>query len=131
MHGSKTLTVNIRAPFDTAWEFISNPENLHLWTVEFALSAPTKMGGLYRVETPRGTLDLFVKANREAGTIDFHFGRDGHFGCSPSRLVPVGGGVLYIFTQMEPENAPAGLFEKLVANVIRELDILKDRLESA
>lgn len=131
MHRSETLSVTIRAPFDTAWEFISNPQNLHLWTVDFALSAPTKRGDIYRVETPRGTLDLFVKANRETGTIDFHFGRDGNFRRSPSRLVAVDGGVLYIFTQFEPENAAAGLFEQLVANVARELHILKERLESA
>jgi hypothetical protein len=99
--------------------------------VDFALSAPTKQGDIYRVETPRGILDLFVKANRETGTIDFHFGRDGHFRSSPSRLVAVNGGVLYIFTQSEPENAAAGLFEQLVANVSRELHILKERLESA
>jgi hypothetical protein len=40
------------------------------------------------------------------------------------------GKVAYYFTQSEPENAPPGLFEKLVSNVERELGILKEILES-
>jgi hypothetical protein len=131
MQRSATRSVAIRAPFDCAWDFIANPENLHLWTVDFALYAPTRAGEVYRVETPRGSLDLFVKTDRQAGTIDFHFGKEGRFRSSPSRLLPVDGGVLYVFTQFEPDDAPAGLFERLVVNVEKELQILKERLESA
>jgi len=127
---SQTLGVSIRTSFERAWDFIANPENLHLWTVDFAIAPPTKAGELFRVETPRGPLDLFVKTHPEAGTIDFHFGRDGRFGCSPSRLVRLDGCVLYVFTQLEPENAPPGTFERLVSNVARELEILRTQLEA-
>jgi hypothetical protein len=127
---SETLSVTIQTSFDKAWTFIVNPENLHLWTIDFALSSPKKAGGIYQVETPRGLIELFVKLNRDAGTIDFYFGRDGRYGCSPSRLFPNDEEVLYIFTQFEPDHAPPGLFEKLVSNVRKELQILKERLES-
>jgi hypothetical protein len=127
---SETLSVSIQTSFDNAWTFISNPENLHLWTVDFALATPQKAGNIYKVETSRGVIDLFVEGDKNTGTIDFYFGREGRYGCSPSRLIPNDDGVLYIFTQFEPNDAPPGLFEKLVSNVKKELQILKERLES-
>lgn len=132
MKRSETLGITIETSFDKAWEFISNPENLHLWTVDFALEPPEKNGDVYNVKTPRGVIELFVKTSREDGEIDFHFGKDGHFESSSSRLLALHGGgeVAYYFTQSEPENSPPGLFEKLVSNVKRELDILKEILES-
>jgi len=126
---SETLSVTIQTPYGNAWAFISNPENLHLWTVDFALSPPKKAGYIYKIETPRGVMELFVRSDRERGTIDFFFGRDGQYGCSPSRLLPNGDGVLYVFTQFEPRDAPPGLFERLVSNLKKELQILKKRLE--
>lgn len=128
MRRSETLSVAIATSYDRAWSFISDPENLHLWTVDFALSKPRKDGEVWKVETSRGPLDLYIRADRASGVIDFHFGRDGHFGCSPSRLLANDDGVVYIFTQFEPENAPAGLFERLMDNVRKELMILRDRL---
>lgn len=130
MRQSETVSVSIQTSFDKAWAFISAPENLHLWTVDFALSSPRKTGDIYKVETPRGVIDLFVKDDRNAGTIDFYFGREGRYGCSPSRLVLNDDGVLYIFTQFEPNDAPPGLLEKLVSNVKKELQILKELLEA-
>jgi hypothetical protein len=125
---SETLSVSIPTTFERAWDFLSGPENLHLWTVDFASERPRKVGDAYRVETPRGPLDLFVRCDRATGVIDFHFGRDGRFGCSPSRLLADGDGVVYVFTQFEPEGAPPDLFEQLVANVREELRILRELL---
>ncbi len=132
MNRSETLSITIEASFDRAWDFITSPGNLHLWTVDFALETPEKEGDIYRVKTPRGVIDLFVRTAGEEGRIDFYFGRGGHYQKSSSRLVELdrGRGVAYYFTQSEPENAPPGLFEKLVSNVERELVILKEILES-
>jgi len=129
---SETLSITIETTFDKAWDFISNPENLHLWTVDFALEPPERNGDIYNVKTPRGVIDLYVKTSRVDGKIDFYFGRDRHFESSASRLLTLHGSgeIAYYFTQSEPKNAPPGLFEKLVSNVKRELEILKEILES-
>lgn len=129
MQRAETLSAYLNAPFDKVWDFISNPENLHLWTVDFALTPPQKIGDVYRVQTPRGERDLYVKTNKDLGVIDFYFGTGGNYGCSPSRIIQSGEGVIYIFTQFEPAGAPPGLFERLVENVKKELSILKDLLE--
>ncbi|MFQ5520392.1 MAG: hypothetical protein ACE5FK_03240, partial [Candidatus Methylomirabilia bacterium] len=121
--------IAIQVPFDHAWTFLTDATKLHLWTVDFALAPPEPQGDVFRVKTPRGELDLFVRADQETGVIDYYFGRDGRYRCSPSRLVRTGDGVLYIFTQFEPPGAAAGLFETLVANVRKELEILKSLLE--
>jgi hypothetical protein len=120
----------MKVPFDRAWAFLTDPTNLHLWTVDFALAPPEARGDTFRVRTPRGELDLFIRADRDTGVIDFYFGRDGQFRCSPSRLFRTGNGVLYIFTQFEPPGAAPGVFETLVENVRKELHILKLLLES-
>lgn len=130
MRRSETLSVSIQTSFEKAWVFISNPENLHRWTVDFATSPPEKVGDLYKVKTPRGVLQLFVKSDRQTGVIDFYYGTEGRYKCSPSRLLRNDGGVVYIFTQFEPDDALPGLFEKLVSNVKKELQLLKEQLES-
>lgn len=130
MRRAETLSVNLNAPLERAWKFISNPQNLHLWTVDFALAPPKQRGDVFEVQTPRGALELFVRSDRDTGTIDFYSGREGKFRCSPSRLVPNGDGCIYIFTQFEPPDAPPGLFEKLVENVRKELQLLSDRFSN-
>ncbi|MGH7177133.1 MAG: hypothetical protein ACREJC_07130 [Tepidisphaeraceae bacterium] len=127
MRRAATLSVSLKAPFDEVFDFVSDAQNLHLWTVDFATSPPERRGDLFVVATPRGPLELFVRGNRESGVIDFHFGRDGQFRCSPSRLVRNEDGCVYMFTQFEPPDAPPGLFEKLVENVRKELEILENR----
>lgn len=129
MDRSETLSIAIQVPFDHAWTFLTDATKLHLWTVDFALAPPERQGDVFRVRTPRGELDLFIRADQETGVIDYYFGRDGQYRCSPSRLVRTGDGVLYIFTQFEPPGAALGLFETLVANVRKELKILKSLLE--
>jgi len=129
MERSETLSVAIQAPFDHAWALLTDATKLHLWTVDFAVAPPEPRGDTFRVQTPRGELDLFIRADQATGVIDFHFGRDGKFRCSPSRLVRTEEGVLYIFTQFEPPGAAPGLFETLVNNVRKELEILKSLLE--
>jgi hypothetical protein len=126
---SETLFITMNVPFDRAWAFLTDPTKLHLWTVDFAIAPPEPHGDSFRVQTPRGELDLFIRADQATGVIDFHFGRDGNFRCSPSRLLRTGDGVLYIFTQFEPPGGTPGQFETLVANVRKELAILKSLLE--
>lgn len=130
MERAETLSIAMQVPFDRAWTFLADATKLHLWTVDFAVAPPEPRGDMFRVRTPRGELDLFVRADQATGVIDFYFGRDGKFRCSPSRLVRTGDGVLYIFTQFEPPGAAPGLFETLVDNVRKELEILKSLLEA-
>jgi hypothetical protein len=132
MRRAETLSVSLAVPFDRAWELLSDPRNLHRWTVDFATEPPRARepgGDVFLVQTPRGPLDLVVRCDRASGVIDFHFGRDGRLRCSPSRLIRnEDDGCVYVFTQFEPPDAPPGIFERLIENVRRELELLKSIL---
>ena len=129
MRRAATLSVSLGAPMERVFDFVSDPRNLHLWTVDFATEPARRRegGDVYVVQTPRGPLDLFVRGDRATGVVDFFFGRDGTYCSSPSRLVPNGDGCVYVFTQFEPPDAPPGLFERLVESVKKELEILERR----
>lgn len=130
-----TLSISLSAPAERVFDFVSDPANLHLWTVDFATEPPRRRAGgddVFIVQTPRGPLDLFVRSDRATGVVDFFFGRDGKYRSSPSRVVPIDeDGCVYLFTQVEPPDAPPGLFERLVENVQRELEILAERFGKA
>lgn len=126
---SRTLGVSIDAPFERAWQLIADPGNLHLWTVDFALAPPRREGALYKVQTPRGELDLFVESDRCSGVIDFNFGRDGHYRRSPSRLLRNNDCVVYVFTVFAPDDADEAAFDRLAGHVEAELQRLRELLE--
>jgi hypothetical protein len=87
MARATTLSVDLHSPSDEVWRFISDPRNLHLWTVGFVIEpAQVKQNDVFAVQTPRGSLDLFVRADAQSGVIDFHFGRDGVFRVAHLRL---------------------------------------------
>lgn len=130
MERSETLSIAIRVPFDHAWALLTDATRLHLWTVDFVIAPPEPHGDTFRVQTPRGELDLFIRADRATGVIDFYFGKGGQYRCSPSRLLRTGDGVVYVFTQFEPPEAAPGLFETLVNNVRKELEMLRSLLEA-
>ena len=131
MRRAETLSVSLAVPFEQAWDFLSDPRNLHRWTVDFATAPPqpTANDAVFAVQTARGSLELFVRCDQASGVIDFHFGRGGQFRCSPSRLIRNDDGCIYVFTQFEPPGAAPGLFETLVANVRQELKLLRELLE--
>lgn len=65
MSRATTLSVDLLAPFDRVWPFISDPRNLHLWTVDFAISEPQlKSNDIYIVLTPARTARI-VRAMRQ------------------------------------------------------------------
>ena len=130
MRQAATFSVSLGAAFDRVFDFLADARNLHLWTVEFALEAPVQRGDMFEVTTPRGTLELRVRADRASGVIDYLIGPAGKGNAAHSRLLRVDDGCVYVFTQFEPPGAPPGLFERLCGNVSKEMEILKGRFGS-
>ncbi|MBI3462459.1 MAG: hypothetical protein HY000_05275 [Planctomycetes bacterium] len=61
--------------------------------------------------------------------IDFSYGTGGQFNRSPTRLVPEGDGVVYVFLQFAPPDLPPAQLEGIVMVVEEELALLKRQLE--
>lgn len=94
-------TVELAAPFETAFRYIADPRTLPEWTHAFRSASD----GRATLATPKGEVDvrLVVKASREAGTVDWIMTfPDGSVGHAFSRLVDRGGRTLYSFVLVTP-----------------------------
>src|SRR5207244_9846441 len=77
--------IEIRAPRDRVFEFLSNPRNLPQWAHAFTSVEDERA----RLQTPMGAVDvhLSVSADAETGTVDWRLGfPDGTVGLAQSRV---------------------------------------------
>ena len=114
------------------FEFVRNPANLPKWAHAFVSAAD---GGA-RLETPAGTVDvnLEVKANAEAGSIDWHLTfPDGTIGLAQSRVTGTTRGTsIYSFVLHAPPVALEQIEGALAAQISTlrtELATLKSLME--
>lgn len=114
-------TIEIEAPCDATFKFISDPRTLPEWTHAFR----SVSNGRATMVTPKGSVEvgLRVESSRVAGTIDWVMTfPDGSVGRAFSRLIDLGNRTLYCFVLMAPpvplEQLEGALEEQ--ARVLRE-----------
>jgi hypothetical protein len=125
-------TIEIQAPWDAAFEYVADPQNLPEWTHAFRSVA----SGRATMATPRGLVDvgLRVESSRAAGTVDWIMTfPDGSVGRAFSRLIDLGHRTLYSFVLTAPpvplEQLESALEEQ--ARVLREeLAVLQRKLST-
>ena len=125
-------TIEIGAPCDAAFKYISDPRTLPEWTHAFR----SVSNGRATMVTPRGSVEvgLRVESSRPAGTIDWIMTfPDGSVGRAFSRLIDLGSRTLYSFVLMAPpvplEHLEGALEEQ--AKVLREeLGALQGKLSN-
>jgi hypothetical protein len=116
-------TIEIEAPCDAAFKYISDPRTLPEWTHAFCAVSD----GRATMVTPRGTVEvrLHVESSRFAGTIDWIMTfLDGSVGRAFSRLIDLGSRTLYSFVLMAP---PVAL-EQLEGALEEQARVLKEEL---
>jgi hypothetical protein len=94
-------TVELPAPFDVAFRYVSDPGTLPEWTHAFR----AVVDGRATLTTPRGAVDvgLEVRASRDTGTVDWVMTfPDGSVGRAYSRLVARGDRTLFSFVLLAP-----------------------------
>ncbi len=121
MRNCDVQTIEIEAPYDAAFKYISDPRTLPEWTHAFR----SVSNGRATMVTLRGSMEvgLRVESNEAAGTIDwFMTFPDGSVGRAFSRLIDLGNRTLYSFALMAPpvplEQLEGALEEQ--ARVLRE-----------
>jgi hypothetical protein len=118
-------SIQIDAPYDTAFEYIANPAALPEWTHAFA-----SVRGRHAVmRTPAGEVDvdLDVRASREHGTIDWTMTFPGGDRATAwSRVVRHRSSVIYTFVLQAP---PVPL-EQLEGTLRDQSQILSRELEA-
>jgi hypothetical protein len=116
-------SIEIAAPFSTAFHYISDPSNLPEWTQAFKHVAD----GQATMETPAGTVQvgLRVEASEPHGTVDWTLTfADGGVAKASSRLIPHGDRSIYTFVL----EAPPVPLERLEGALAEQSRILKTEL---
>ena len=121
-----THSVTIEAPFDVAWNYISNPLNQPNWAINFVKDARMQ-GEKVIMTTIMGEDTVDWETNREHGTID-SIGSDGSV--TPSRLIEIGDSLQYIFTFSMPLHVPDEAFNQGKQGMEEELATLKNIIEA-
>ncbi len=126
---SRTLSISIRCSPDTAYEFVTNPENLPKWAHGLARWV-RKQGSDWIVDTPQGPMKIrFADANR--------FGVMDHYVTTPSgqevyvpmRVLPNDSGSEVIFTLFRLPDMSDETFAEDMKLVNSDLRALRDMLE--
>jgi hypothetical protein len=121
-----THSVTIEAPFDVAYDYISNWRTQTEWATSFAKAIREENGQII-MTTPQGDAPIDWRTNRELGTVDIIFPTgDGAY----SRLFANGNSLQYTFTFSLPVTIPDEVFQQGQINMDEELVNLKRIVEA-
>ncbi|MGK3994841.1 kynureninase [Sorangium sp. So ce1024] len=128
MHCS-THAVLIAASAERVFEVVSDPAQIPRWAVHFCSSVRADGDALWAT-TPRGEVRFAVRADRALGVVDFgHLGADGAWRYSPTRVMPVEGGAVYLYTFFRRPGISEERFEAMRREMEEELALLKRLVE--
>ncbi|WP_437626180.1 kynureninase [Sorangium sp. So ce1151] len=128
MHCS-THAVLITASAERVFEVVSDPARLPLWAVHFCSSVRADGGALWAT-TPRGEVRFAMRTDRALGVVDFgHLGADGAWRYSPTRVMPVEGGAVFLYTFFRRPGISDERFEAMKREMEEELALLKRLVE--
>jgi hypothetical protein len=127
-----TATIEIQAPPERAFSFLADPERLPVWAIGFAKSI-AREGDAWVVTLRSGErLPLRVDADPATGVVDFvSLPAPGVEAPAHSRVLAHGDGTLYTFSMHQGPDMPDTVFDAQVAELERELTVLKAHLESS
>ena len=124
-----TQSVTIAAPADRTFEFLADPANLPRWAIGFARRV-RRDGDGWIVETGQGEMPIRFETDPRLGVIDFHITvAPGTEVAARSRVLPLGEGAEYLFTQHQNGGMPDEAFDAQVRALSHELGALKALLE--
>ncbi len=129
MLASRTLSVSIQCSPDTAYEFVTNPENLTKWAHGLARSV-RKQGSDWIVETPQGPMKIRFADENRFGVMDHYVTMpSGQEVYVPMRVLSNGSGSEVIFTLFRLPDMSDERFAEDMELVDSDLRALKVELE--
>jgi hypothetical protein len=127
-----TTSVEIEAPPSDAFAFVADGEKLPLWAIGFA-KAVEPDGDRWIVTLASGQrLPLRIDSDPATGVVDYvMLPAAGVETPAHTRVMPHGAGALYAFSMHQAPDLPDEVFDAQVAELERELAVLKAHLETA
>lgn len=129
---TNTQSVTIEAPPEHVFEFVADLAKLPKWAIGFAKDI-RRENGSWLVRTGSGD-EIAIRAvtDRSLGVVDYYMSpQPGKDVPAATRVVPNGEGAVYVFTMFQPPGMPDEVFEQQIAELGRELIVLKANVESA
>jgi hypothetical protein len=128
-----TTSISIAAPATDAFAYLADAETLPVWAIGFAKAIERDGDDRWLVTLASGeTVPLRVDADPATGVVDFvSLPAPGIEMPAHTRVVPHGAGTLYIFSMHQTPDLSDEGFDAQVAELARELTVLKAHLESA
>jgi hypothetical protein len=121
-----TTSIQIAASPEASFDFLADGTTLPRWAIGFA-KAIERAGEDWVVTLGSGErMPLRIAADRRCGVIDFLSELPAH-----SRVLPHAGATLYTFTMHQAPEIPDEAFDAQIAELERELTVLKAHLETA
>jgi hypothetical protein len=127
-----TTSITIDASRDDAFAYLADGEKLPVWAIGFA-KAIERAGGEWIVTLASGDrMPLRIDSDAITGVIDYvSLPAPGVETPAHTRVVAHDTGTVYTFTMHQSEGMPDGTFDAQIAELARELQVLKAHLESA
>jgi hypothetical protein len=129
---SHTTSITIDAAPQRAFGYLNDAENLPVWAIGFAKAVePTTDGWLVTLASGE-RMPLRIESHEPTGVIDFvSLPAAGVEVPAHTRVVAHGAGTLYTFCMHQAAGMPDAVFDAQVAELARELQVLKAHLESS
>lgn len=128
---TRTHTLPLAAPKETAFAFLANVENLPKWATQFCRRLTRDAAGRWIVETPEGEIFFRIAADPATGVVDMYGGpSEAQTVCWPARVVARPGGSLFIFTAFQYPGMPDAVFAAQCDGLLREFEHIRAHIEA-
>jgi Polyketide cyclase / dehydrase and lipid transport len=129
---SHTTSIAIESPPAQAFAFVADGAKLPVWAIGFA-KAIEPDGDRWLVTLASGErVPLRIDSDARTGVVDYvMLPAPDVEAPAHTRVVPHAGGTLYTFSMHQTPEIPDEVFEAQVAELERELSVLKAHLETA
>lgn len=127
LKNTTTQFVSINASYDKVFDYLKNPLLYKDWSINFIKDVIVENNETFAI-TPMGKTKFWVKGDKSTGNIDIFMGAGRH--PTPTRLLPNGDGVTYLFTLFQPDGMPDIIWnEQGIPSLVEELETLKNIME--
>src|SRR5436305_12332810 len=131
---SHTQTVTIEAAPDSVYAFVADPRNLPRWASAFAPEIRLGQDHEWSVPSLAGEVCIRYDADAVRRTVDFHMRpvlpTPGLEGLAASRIIANGSNTEYVFTMFQFEGMPEEVWQEQLRELPRELQRLKQAVET-
>ena len=124
--------IEIAAPAAQTYEFVADLDRLSTWAIGFAKSVERSADGNFVTTASGERVGIRLALDPEHGVVDYLMSpRTGVQWPAYTRVLDIGGSSLYTFIMLQAPDMPDEVFAGQIAELQRELTVLKAHVESA